>query len=144
MNSNIIRTLLTVAAAAVVLLPVFFGCASLATGGFDCSASWVSPVYSGAIAMVLMVLGMAVKALDGTGLFSTTSTAFRTGLTVLSFVVTAAMVVAACGTDAVTGSVTCTAQWLSPQLAGLVSGVLLGLNQLVKAFDGTTLTKPVA
>ncbi len=143
MNSNLLRTLLTIAAAAVVLLPVFFGCATLANGTFDCSASWISPAISGVVAIVLMGLSMTVKSLDGTGLFSTTTTSFRTALTIMAFVVTAAMVFFGCAADALSGAVNCTASWLSPQMASLVAGVLLGLNQLVKAFDGTTLVKPV-
>jgi hypothetical protein len=143
MNSNLVRTLLTIAAAALVILPVFFGCTTLADGSFDCSASWISPVYSGVLATLLMLIGIAVKMMDGTGLFSTASTGFRTALTIAAFVVTTGVVVLGCSLDAVTGAVSCANSWLSPQLGALVAGVLLGLNQLVKAFDGTTLTKPV-
>lgn len=143
MNSNLFRTLLTFAAAAAVLLPVFFGCTSIADGSFDCSASWIGPKLAGFLAMALMGIGTLVKWGDGTGLFSTSSTTFRTILTGLAFVVTLAMVVFGCSTDAVTGAIACSAGWLSPQLAGVVAGVLLGINQMVKTFDGTTLTKPV-
>lgn len=143
MNSNLLRTLMTIGAAALVILPVFFGCTLAGDGSFECGASWIGPKLSGLLAMGLMGLGMVVKWGDGTGLFSTTSTTFRTILTGLAFVVTLAMIVFGCSADAVTGAIACSAGWLGPQGGAIIAGILLGLNQVIKAFDGTTLSKPV-
>lgn len=142
MNSNLIRTLLTIGAAALVLLPVFLGCTLLESGSFDCSASILPPQFAGLGAMVLLALSMVIKAFDGTGLFSTSSTTFRTVLSILGFAVTAVTIFAGCSADAA-GAITCTASWMSPTTGAFVATVLIGLNQVVKTFDGTTLTKPV-
>lgn len=142
MNSNFIRTLLMIGAAILVVLPVFLGCTIDAAGSFDCSASILPPQFAGLGAMALMGLSTIVKAFDGTGLFSTTSTGFRTALTVLGFVVVGITIFAGCTTDAA-GVVLCSATWLSPKMGAFAATVLIGLNQVIKAFDGTTLTKPV-
>jgi hypothetical protein len=144
MNSNLTRTLLTIGAALLILLPVFLGCTAAADGSFDCSASILPPSLAGLAAIGLLGLGMVIKALDGTGLFSTTSTGFRTVLTGLGMAVMIITVIAGCSTDALTGAITCTAYWLSPETGAALTFVLLGLNHVIKAFDGSTLTKPVA
>lgn len=144
MNSNIIRTLLTVGAALLILLPVALGCTGLPDGSFDCSASILPPGLAGIAAIGLLGLGMVIKAFDGTGLFDTTSAGFRTALTIAGMAVMVITVIAGCATDAVTGAMVCSAPWLSPKLGAVLAFLLLGINHVVKAFDGTTLTKPVA
>jgi hypothetical protein len=63
---------------------------------------------------------------------------FRTLLTWGAIIVTFGSTVLGCTTDAVTGNISCAASWLSPQLAGIASMVLLVINQLLKAFQGGT------
>ena len=63
---------------------------------------------------------------------------FRTLLTWGAIIVTFGSSVLGCTTDAVTGNISCAASWLSPQLAGIASMVMLVINQLLKAFQGGT------
>lgn len=144
MNTNLIRTVLTIGAALMILLPVFLGCTQGADGSFDCTKSILPPALAGLASISLLALGMVIKAMDGTGLFSTTSTGFRTVLTILGIVVMAVTVLAGCSTDVLTGAITCSASWLSPKMGAVLAFILLGLNHVIKAYDGTTLTKPVA
>lgn len=144
MNSNLVRTLLTIGAALLILLPAFLGCTQGADGSFDCSASILPPQMAGLGAIALLGLGMVLKAFDGTGLFSTTSAGFRTALTIAGMAVMVITVIGGCATDAISGALTCNASWLSPKVGATLAFLLLGLNHVIKAFDGTTLTKPVA
>jgi hypothetical protein len=68
---------------------------------------------------------------------------FRTLLTWAAIIIPAAAVVFGCSTDALTGAIDCSSSWLPPNYAVLASSGFLILNQVIKALDGTTLTKPV-
>jgi hypothetical protein len=68
---------------------------------------------------------------------------FRTALTWAAIVIPLLSTFFGCASDAVSGAVNCSASWLPPQYAVLVSSGLLVLNQIIKAFDGTGLFKPV-
>lgn len=68
----------------------------------------------------------------------------RTILTWLAIIIPPVSVALGCSTDAVSGAITCSASWLPPQYAVIASSVLLILNQVIKAFDGTTLTQPIS
>lgn len=139
MNSNLFRTLMYAASAAALLLPIFLGCTALPTDSFDCSTSWLPPHVSGVTAIGLMVLALVVKKFGGAGMFTTTSTGFRTMLTIGSILVTGAVVFLGCST--VGTSIDCSNSWIGPMWGGLAASALLGLNLIVKKFDGTTLTQ---
>ena len=69
---------------------------------------------------------------------------FRSILTWLAILVPSVDLFFGCAADAVTQAFSCASSWLPPQYAVAVSSGLLVLNQIIKALDGTGLTKPVA
>lgn len=64
---------------------------------------------------------------------------FRTILTWAAILVTAASSFLGCHTLPDGLTVDCSASWIGPQYAGLISIVLLVVNQIVKAFMGGTI-----
>ncbi len=141
MNTNFTRTLLYILSAVVLLVPVFLGCTQELSGNFNCSNSWLPPQFASIAAMVLMVLAVVLKSFGGEGLFTTGSSTFRSILTFGGIAVTAAVVFFGCTN--IGTSIECSASWLGPFWGSLVASILLGVNLVVKKFDGTTLTKPV-
>lgn len=71
MNLNAIRTILEVVAAGLMSVmafaPGFLGCTAAATGGFDCAASWLPPVWAATVAGLLGAGAIVLKIIQGFG-----------------------------------------------------------------------------
>lgn len=139
MNSNFSRTLLYLLSILALLGPVFFGCTSLPNGSFDCTMSWLPPQFAGIVAMGFMGLAVLIKAFGGEGLFTTGSTAFRSLLTFGGIIVTGVVVLLGCTNTGT--AIDCSGSWIGPLWGGVIASILLGINLVIKKFDGTTLTK---
>lgn len=83
MNTNLFRTLLTIAAVAVTFAGSILGCTTDATGNSTCTAAWLSPQLAGIAATGFMVLNLILKAFQGgdagAGLVSPTAVLETTG-----------------------------------------------------------------
>jgi hypothetical protein len=146
MNSNLVRTILTSLggfSALIPLLPGILGCVALATGSFDCTNSFVGPQFAVYLSIGLLIVTNLVKKFEGSTFFGSPADGFRTLTNWGAIAIMAASAIFGCVTDSVSGALSCSGTWLGPQWAGLIAAVLIGLNQVVKSLDGTTLTKPV-
>lgn len=67
MSSNLIRTILSVAAVAVMIASSLLGCNTDAAGVTTCTASWLTPQLAAIASSVFIVLNLAIKALGQGG-----------------------------------------------------------------------------
>ena len=65
MNTNIMRTILSIAAVAVMAASSIFGCVTDAAGVITCSASWMSPTTGAMVASGMVVVNLLLKAFGG-------------------------------------------------------------------------------
>ena len=78
MNSNLIRTVLSIAAIVLSVIPAVTGCVADALGRLDCSASWLPPQYSGLLVAAVLIVNQILKAAD-VGLVKPTAQISTTG-----------------------------------------------------------------